>query len=436
MAINRVSFSSNFLLIRNNLLKSQTQYEDSIIPTLTGRKINNLSDNTASTARIFNLRNEVKQIEQYQRNLTSAKLKLNHTEVELNQANGILLELRDVALQANAGTGNTTIMQNYADIVATHKEHFLELANSKFQDKYLFAGTATDTQPFVDTGGVVSFNSAGGANTNAINTQATSSLQIRTNLNGNEVFTGSIATATGTSLATSLKDSDSAPLEIEAGDVITISGSVGGVAMAGQTLTVTSTTDLDDIATAIQTALRSVADGDLTETAAVQGDGSIRVTSDGANAITNLALSISGKTDFNTAFTYATNIAGGGNTADSDTLQTGTGEDIFDVFDDLEAAIRAQDSTALSRSIRRIDNALNQMNQAIVDVGLKFQQIESFEDMHTNDILRFTEDLSETQDVSIDVAISDMVAKETALRLVFNTSSRVLSTTSQLQLNF
>lgn len=117
--------------------------------------------------------------------------------------------------------------------------------------------------------------------------------------------------AAGTDLATNIRNSTGQILGISVGDVITISGSVGGTAMAGQTLTVTATTTLADIATALQTGLRTVADGTLTETAAVQADGSILVSADATHSITGLTLSISGKTNFNTAMTFTTPIAGG-----------------------------------------------------------------------------------------------------------------------------
>lgn len=128
--------------------------------------------------------------------------------------------------------------------------------------------------------------------------------------------------ATSSNLVTDLKNASGNHLRIRVGDVIQITGDVGATGITGQSLTVTATTTLADIAAALQSGLRSVADGTLTETATVQPDGSIRVTSDATHAITNLQLSISGNTAFNTAFTYASPIAAGGATDDSDTLTT------------------------------------------------------------------------------------------------------------------
>jgi hypothetical protein len=90
-----------------------------------------------------------------------------------------------------------------------------------------------------------------------------------------------------------LKNSAGVSLGLAAGDVINVTGNVGGSAIAGQSITVTASTTLQDIATAVQTALRSVADGALTETATIQADGSIRVATDGAHAVTGLQLLVS-----------------------------------------------------------------------------------------------------------------------------------------------
>jgi flagellar hook protein FlgE len=129
-----------------------------------------------------------------------------------------------------------------------------------------------------------------------------------------------LAFAGGATLATDLRNSSGASLGLTVGTSLSISGSVGGVLMAAAPIVVNAGTTLTSIAAAIQAALRGVADGDLTETAVVQADGSIRVTSDGANAITNLQISVPGNTLANNAFQFPLSIAGGGVTGDSEDL--------------------------------------------------------------------------------------------------------------------
>jgi flagellar hook protein FlgE len=159
--------------------------------------------------------------------------------------------------------------------------------------------------------------------------QSTSEMVLTGNLNaagtvsvGTITSTGSLlATANTTTLATDLHNSTGVSLGIASGTQLNITGSVGGTTIVGQSITITPTSTLQDIATAIQTALRSVADGALTETATVQADGSIRVATDGANDITNLHLSVAGNMVLNNALQYDTTILAG-TTGDSNTFRS------------------------------------------------------------------------------------------------------------------
>jgi flagellar hook protein FlgE len=129
-----------------------------------------------------------------------------------------------------------------------------------------------------------------------------------------------LSSAAGTSLASVLRNANGAALGLETGDSMSISGAVGGTLIAAAPLVVGAGTTLADIAAAVQAALRSVADGDLTETAVVQADGSIRVTSDGTHAITNLQISVPGNTLANNAFRFPVAIVSGAGTGDSEAL--------------------------------------------------------------------------------------------------------------------
>ncbi len=133
-------------------------------------------------------------------------------------------------------------------------------------------------------------------------------------------FTDVTTAAASTTLLTDLRNTAGTHLDVSSGNTITVAGSVGGTAFSAN-WAVSSTSTLGDIVTFIQNTLRGVADADLTETAVLQADGSIRVTSDATHAITNLTATIAGNTTFNTAFTWPVNIAAGGGTGDSTDLR-------------------------------------------------------------------------------------------------------------------
>jgi flagellar hook protein FlgE len=166
-----------------------------------------------------------------------------------------------------------------------------------------------------------------------------------------------LAAAGGASLLTGLKNSAGGALGLNAGDVISISGSVGGTLIGGATLNVNAGTSLTDLANALQAALRSVPDGDLTETVTVQSDGSLRVTSDGSNNIANLQMTVAGNTLFNNALRFPSSIAGGGSTGDSDGLRRSaqSTDNLVDLYDSTGTALGLQvgdDVTLVSASAK------------------------------------------------------------------------------------
>lgn len=187
-----------------------------------------------------------------------------------------------------------------------------------------------------------------------------------------------MARAAGTTLATALRSQAGTAVGLSSGDVIQITGRVGGTSIAGATLTVNGATTLADIAAAVQAALRSVADGDATENAVVTADGAIRVTSDGANDIDNLQLSVSGNTIVNGAFSFPSSIAGGGVSDESSELRRAAeGTDaMIDLFDGngTSLGLSVGDDITLISSTSRGTALLNAAVLTNINAGTTYNQ--------------------------------------------------------------
>ncbi len=425
MPVERITFSAQQSLIRDYLLKAQRDYNKISVSATTGKKVNILSDDPANLSRILSLRSQVSAQDQYGFNLTHSRSVLEYTDSRLGQMADVLGRIRNIALEGNNSTSSSTALSELVDEISNLKTEFVGYANSQFENKYIFSGTATNTQPF--TGSTVSF----AGNTTAIYAQLTQTLQMQMNLDGNALLMGNKATATGTTTALNLRDSGDVSLGLAAGDTITIGGTVGATAL-NTTITVSSSTTLSSIASSLQTALRAA--GDNTETVSVTGSGTLQVTS-GAGAITGLTLSVSGNTTFNTAMTFATPIAGGGATGASAALLSGTGEDIFNVIDSLSTALSDRDATDFATHLQRLDNALIQINEARATVGGRLQQVDSTENFLSSERVRILDQLSLIEDADATDVYTKLANKETVLRLVFQSASKVLSTLSSLSLN-
>lgn len=297
MPLTRVTFSSEQRRIQDNLFRVQREYQKASGPATSGKVVNDLADNPAVTSRIMSFRSKVQSSEQYQRNITLSRLRLNFTDSQLANGHEALAKIREIVLRANEPTNSSSLLSQMASQVADLKSELLTYANAKLDGQYIFSGTATSTVPFSGT------PTAFAANSNSLLIQVSTTTTIQINVDGNTIFSGS-----------------------------------------------------------------------------------------------------------------------------------GGGEDVFDVIDDLQTNIGAADSASIATNLARLDTAMAQVRKARGDLGIRNQQIDSYETLLGEGRILDTESLSAIEEASIDEAFSTLVAKETALRLVFASSSRVLSAITGIQL--
>jgi len=114
----------------------------------TGKKINKPSEDATSMMEIMDYKVNIKEIEQYKRNISDAKAYLGFAETALSSAINILTRARELAVEASTGTLNSENRAAIAEEIAHLRDELLSLANSKFQNRYIFAGFKTDTEAF------------------------------------------------------------------------------------------------------------------------------------------------------------------------------------------------------------------------------------------------------------------------------------------------
>lgn len=422
MPITRVSFASTQLAIRDNIFRAQRHYREASVPATTGRAVNFLSDNPLAITRIFSLRNQALANQQYQRNISESKTRMNFNETQLAEVGGVLNRSREIILRANDPTVSVSLRAQLSTQLGDLKTELLGYANAKLEGSFIFGGTDSDSTPFSGTPTVYN------GTTTSVTAQITRSLAVQTNIDPKKYFMGNIATAASTDLLTNLHTDSGGNLGALAGDTITMAGTV--TTAFSTTYAVTATSTYANLAAALQVAIRAAGVG--TETVAVQANGSLLVTA-GTTAITGLTSSISGKAAFNTAFAFTTPIAASG-TGTSAVLDGGTGDDVFDLFDDLQTAVTSANATTLETALSRLDSTINQFLDARAEVATRTQQIDASEISMGDERVRLATDLAMIEDVDISQALSTLVTRETALRLVFASSSRVLSAIGGVQL--
>jgi len=185
----------NFLF---NLNRTKTRYDEAINQSTSGKKLTALSDNPADMSYVLTLRSKISQIDQFDKNISSAFGFLNTAESALDQVQTVMHSIVGLAEQGASDTVGPDERNTLADNIEAMRDEILNYANSEIMGKYIFAGSATDTQPFTqgpDTWdavnniwipGVVTYN----GNSDGIDVQADFSVTVTTNIPGDEVFTG------------------------------------------------------------------------------------------------------------------------------------------------------------------------------------------------------------------------------------------------------
>ncbi len=297
MPIARITYSAQQLLIQNNMTRVQEHYQAAFGPATSGKRVNTISDDPSNISHLFSLRNRVKESEQYQSSVSNARLRLTYTDSRLGEAHDTIQRIIDVGMQGNDASITGSLRTQLAQQITDLKTELLSHANSQFESRYIFAGTATSTKPFAGT--PVAF----AGNSTIISIQANTSVQIDLNLDGDAIFTG----------------------------------------------------------------------------------------------------------------------AGGG-------------QDIFSAIDALSTAVGTANSSAISTALDQLKTGLEQVDSARATVGIRQQQIDAIDSALSEDRISILDQLSKIEEVSIDEALTQLTVRETALKLVFSSSSRVLSVLGGLTL--
>ena len=155
-----------------NQAKLQTQ-------VATGQRIFRPEDNPTAVGRVLGLESEQRLLEQFSRNASRA--------LELSQATfSALQQIKKVSDRATevgtlgSGAIGADASRAYASEIDQMIEHTLQLANTRFRNDHLFAGTAVDQPPFVATrdalGKLTSVAYAGNTSRSAIQLSETASV--------------------------------------------------------------------------------------------------------------------------------------------------------------------------------------------------------------------------------------------------------------------
>lgn len=118
----------------------------------TGKRINRPSDDPGRISQLHNIRQELSNQDVYIKNASQAEQLLNVAEQSIKDIHITLTEARETAVQFANESYNGPQRAEAANVVSTLFDRALNSANVKFNERYIFAGTAYDGEAYDSTG--------------------------------------------------------------------------------------------------------------------------------------------------------------------------------------------------------------------------------------------------------------------------------------------
>jgi flagellar hook-associated protein 3 FlgL len=166
----------------------------------TGMSVNEPSDDPAAAAELAQNADQTSQVDQFQRSLGSVQGEVENADSALSSVTAALQQAITLGTEGANGTLNSSDRAAIAAQVQGIQSQLLSLANLTYQGNYVFAGTATQTAPYVlDANSPSGVTYQGNSGVNSVTLGNNFSLQ--TNLPGSELFSNA-----GTDVFQSIQD--------------------------------------------------------------------------------------------------------------------------------------------------------------------------------------------------------------------------------------
>ncbi len=368
----RLSTSMMFQSSMKTMMDSQSEVNRLQQQISTGKRLLSASDDPAASAAVLQLREAKQQMEQYQVNSDAAEAQVGYQEAVYGDVTNILQRVRDLTLQGNSDTTNQSDRAIIAEEIDGLRRSLISVANSTdVNGDYMFAGNKSGNVPFVERGGVVSYQGDEGVRELKIGANRLVALSD----NGKDVFM-KIPTGNGVIAA-------SASASNTGSGIIDLGNEVGTFVNDTYSIQFTSsnptTYEVYDSSSTLVAGPSSFSSGDTLSFAGIN-------------------VSISGEPNAGDEFTLEPS----GNSDIFSSLQA-----IVDVFNSTgnDSASSAYRHNEVSRAFSNLDNAMENINVKRSQAGNRLNAIEQQRVVNDNLIYQGTVNISRLEDVDMTEAI-------------------------------
>ncbi|MCG0239906.1 MAG: flagellar hook-associated protein FlgL [Firmicutes bacterium] len=167
----------NINQIRKRLYAAQTDLAS-------GTRLHRPSDSPPDVVETMRLYSSRTRLERYKTNIADAKARLEQTDLALQQLVSVVVRVRELAIQGANASSSDLSRNASAEEVERLLEAAVDIANSQYAGKYLFAGTASDAPAFSIAGGVVTYN----GNSDKIYREIAPNIRVEVNVTGDQLI--------------------------------------------------------------------------------------------------------------------------------------------------------------------------------------------------------------------------------------------------------
>ncbi|MDQ0214955.1 flagellar hook-associated protein 3 FlgL [Oikeobacillus pervagus] len=182
MRVTQSMLSNNMLRNLSNSYERLGKYQEQMN---TQKKITRPSDDPVIAMKGITYRRNLMEVEQYKRNFGEAHNWIENSDAALDKATKALHRIRELTVQASNDTYEESQRKSISAEVKQLRDHLVEIANTKFGDKYLFNGSNTLNKPVdLDAKPVVVPKDS-----NPVNLELSKGIYMQVNVDPSSIFT-------------------------------------------------------------------------------------------------------------------------------------------------------------------------------------------------------------------------------------------------------
>jgi flagellar hook-associated protein 3 FlgL len=210
----RITENMRYQGILRDITRAQRRVLHAQNEVSTGKRVTKPSDDPVAAKDILRINTAKRESDQYLRNLTFAKSKLQFTDGVLDSIEQIVERARTVG---QLSFGDPADAEAYATELEGLRDQLVSDANTAYAGRFIFGGSVTTQDPYVkNSDGTVSYN----GNSEGMPLQVNRNVSVETQIPGSEVFSGAVNVFdVMTGLITAIRNGDKDGIDAQIGNL-------------------------------------------------------------------------------------------------------------------------------------------------------------------------------------------------------------------------